>query len=320
MVRVESNADQARKHVSDLIAAAQAAETASVGWRRERLREALSGSLVVVAAGGTHAAASYWARLHSIADGLAMPMTPYDFVERALPPGTKVLLLSMSGRHHDMLSAARHARDNAAGVQAVVGDRSAPLVSILRERDDADALVIPRPPHSGVVEQWGVVSLWILALQTYGYPGPWTPRFEVEPVAPPAELPDHLYCLGGGFGRAAAHDFARVVQESDLCRASAHDVRDFAHGNFFPANRPGTAIALFSQGDQRDYAAQVAEILAPHMPVIQVREPDSTVTGGLRLMARARLTHATWVDHFGRRPVRDDIPGWAVKLYHLPFE
>lgn len=299
---------------------AQAAESAYVGWRLERLREHLRGPLAVVGVGGSHAAAMFWARLHEASGDPGWSVTPYDFVERALPTGANVLLLSLSGRHHDMLAAARSARARAARVFAVVGDRSAPMCSVVRDRQEDDVLVVSRPPPSaGIVEHWGPLAMYVLAAQVYTHVGPYPPLFDVPLAPPPAARPAHVYCLGAGLGRVAAEDFARLLQESDVARASAHDVRDFAHGNFFPATRPGALAAVFAQGDQRDYAAQVHAILAPTMPTLAFETADAGVPGGLQLAAQARGTHAHWAEAYGATPTREDIPDWAVKLYHLPF-
>ena len=106
--------------IRTLAQTAQATEAGLVGWRLERLRSATAGPLAIVGAGAMRTAAMLWARLHEKRGYPAWAMTPYQVVERGVPPGTRVLSLSVSGRHHDMLRAAHVIRDLGRDAHAVI--------------------------------------------------------------------------------------------------------------------------------------------------------------------------------------------------------
>ena len=305
---------------SDTLAeTAHRCETDLVGWRITRMREALAGApLVVVATGSTHSAALLWARLHEETGHAAWASTPHDFVARALPPGTRVLLLSGSGRHHDMLRAARHAVRCAPAVHAAVCTHRPPLGDLLRDAGDQNGVIQLTGPDAGLdgfLPLRALVPMIVLAARVRGTPGLLAPVFgTARPASVPPTPPRDVVVLGAGLATPAAADFAIKVRESGLAPASYADPRDFAHGAWRAADPERTWLVSFALPEQRPYLdAMLADL---PLPTVRIQTRRAGVEGALELLARGALTLARAIEHHGAEPHRAKIPAWATRLYH----
>lgn len=297
----------------------QRCEAQLVGWRVTRMREALAGApLCVVAAGATHGAAQLWARLHEETGHPAWAATPYDFVARPLPARTRVLMLSTSGRHHDVLRAARHAVQRAPTVHAVVCQPGTPLADVLRDAGDQNGVLTLRAAEigdEGLLPVHGVLPMLTLAARVRGVGGLLAPVFRAaEGAAVPLERPRDVVVLGAGLAAPAASDLAVKVRESGLCPAAAHDPRDFAHGAFM-AYLPGhTVVVALGLLGQRAYLDRYLGDLPA--PALRLQATRGGVEGALELFAQGALTLAALARAHGTWPARTDVPAWAGRLYH----
>lgn len=282
------------------------------GWRLMRLRRALSGPLAVVATGGTFAAAVLWARLHEAAGFPAWALTPADFTRRRLPDGARVLVLSASGRHHDILSAARHAER----VYAVVCDRSAPLCDIVRRRG-GDALIIPRPASRGLADPSLLVPFAVIAAAAYGTTHGLAACFEATPPPPPAKRPEHVLALGVGLAWPAAVDLTNRCRESGLATARASDWRDIAHGDLLAIDPATTWLVLFGMPDDAEYLKAYARHLPAPMVHQTVLADAEGARGALQLLHGAGALAWTAMTAFGTRPSIEALPDWLKDLYRL---
>lgn len=301
---------------------AEEAEPALVGWRIERLRQSLSGPLAVVAAGGTRTAARLWARLHEHAGWPAWSMSPYELTQRPLPEGTRVLLLSASGRHHDLLAAARSAIARGAPTFAVTCDPRAPLCSVVREaREGNDAIVLPATaPRVGLVSPAAVVPMLVLAAGMYGG-GPWAPCFrDAEPGPLPVGRPRRMVVLGAGLAAPAAADFANKCLESGFAFARWTDARDFAHGEFMTVDPADTWVTSFAIGAQRRYIGRFLAFLPHDVQVLKLETIREGAAGALRLLARGAVAFDRLAEAAGTLPTPADLPAWAKQVYKLPVE
>lgn len=308
----------------ELIDTARRAEGGLVSWRVDRLRADLSGPLVVVGAGGTAPLARLWAGLHARAGHPAWARTPLELRERPLPDGAQVLMLSASGRHHDVLGATRHALDAGARVHAVCTRADAPLIDIVRSADAAHhAVVLPGPAQKqGLATRAAGVPLLVLAQAVHGGDSggavAGSALFEVEPTPLPRSRPRDVVALGAGLARPAAEAFAQLVRESGLAPARADDPRDFAHGAFM-AVTPDTWLVIFGLPDQRWLGPWCQALLDGPTSVRLIAE-GGPVEAAARLYARALTTADQAMQAFDARPGRADIPGWAARIYRLPIE
>lgn len=282
------------------------------GWRLVRLRRALSGPLAVVATGGSFAAAVLWARLHEAAGFPAWALTPADFVRRRLPDGAKVLVLSVSGRHHDVLGAARRAPR----VYAVVCDRSAPLCDVVRQAG-GDALIVPKPQISGMADPALLVPFAVVAAAAYGASRGVAACFEHPTPPPPDERPRHVLALGAGLSWPAAVDFTNRCRESGLATARASDWRDVAHGDLLAIDPSSTWLALFGTPTDADYLAKYAALLPDGLTHQTVLATHDGALGALELLHQAGRLAWDAMARFEVKPALQALPDWLRGLYRL---
>ncbi len=291
-------------------AAKSASQTLSslVGWRVERLRAALDGPLAVVAAGQTHAAAVFWARLHEATGHPAWAMSPYDLLQRGAPSGARVLVLSVSGRHHDVLAATRSVASDHPTF-AVTCDRSAPLVRVVRgAHEKSDAVVLPSAPRPVAI-----VPMLTLAARAYGGRGWWTAAFgNARPAPVTSERPRAVVCVGAGLASPAAVHFAACSAGLGLAPARATDIRQFAHAetaSFDPAQ--DWLVCAAAGPDQSAYAQRVLDELPSGTTTLRFWSETGDICGALSLLAQSIVTFAAL------EASAVDRPDWATRLARL---
>lgn len=305
-----------------LIETARRADAGLVGWRLDRLRQALAGPLCIVGAGGSRAVAMLWAALHRMTGAPAT--TPSPLALRSDRPTTPVLILSGSGRHHDILGAAEAALAAGVAVHGVCTSAEAPLLDRLRRADPGLQTVALDGPtvREGLAARHALVPAALLAGRVHGLDGlDAVDAFarvdgEVERAETlAAARPGDVVVLGAGRARGAAEIFAHLLRESGFAPARAADPREFAHGQFV-AVRPTTRLVLIGSTAQ------------PWLPPFSAALPDGQTTrivddrdgvlGALGLFARALNCAGETMAAAGATPGREAIPDWGAKLYRMP--
>src|SRR5207253_289029 len=144
---------------------AVAVESSLESARLEQFRTRLAGPLAVVGSGGSFTTAALWAYLHESAGYPAWAMTPYAFAESRLPAGTRVLLLSAGGTHHDIIRTADLALRRGCETLAMTCRPESALATRVARGSSIDAvLVVPEPVHAdGLIAVHGLVAFAVLA-------------------------------------------------------------------------------------------------------------------------------------------------------------
>jgi|JI10StandDraft_1071094.scaffolds.fasta_scaffold37757_5 hypothetical protein len=303
----------------DVMHIAEQTASALVGWRLVRLRAFLDGPLAIVATGNTLALATLWARLHETTGRPAWSLTPADFRQRPLPTGTRVLLLSATGRHHDILGAARHAARPGTRIHAVVHDGSAPLCDLVRAGGGDVTVLPPPPPPADLADPWVGIPMLVLAGTVYGL-GPVEQVFvpAVHPD-PPTTRPGFVLALGAGLASPAAQAFATRCRESGFCMAAAGDRRNVTHGDLMPIDPSVTWLVHFALPDDAPRLAAYDQ----HLPVMATTRLvcDATgVTGAISLFLKGSALFRAAVERFDCRPTTTTLPDWIKALYRLAEE
>ncbi len=302
--------------------AAQQTESQLVSWRVQRFREALEQPLVIVAAGGTETAGALWARLHERAGQPAWVTHPQDFLARPIPAGAAALILSTSGRHHDLLGAARHALKSGAPTHAVVTAERSPLVALVRDagKDNVSFSLPALGPEASRYDLHCTLPMSLLAAHLYEGGGPWAACFEGDPFPLPDGLPTDIVTLGVGLARPIALDFAQKCRESGLAPAHTTELRQFAHGGVM-AVRPGeTWLVCCAMGDESAYLDRYLAQIPDDVTVLRLETQGQDVRSALNLLARSMMTFAALADRAGQHPDRSRFPHWASKLRLLPLD
>jgi len=305
-----------------LSVAAQQTESQLVNWRVQRFREALDRPLAIVAAGGTETAGALWARFHERAGQPAWVTHPQDFISRPIPPGTAALILSTSGRHHDLLGAARHALKSGVPTHVVVTAARSPLVALVRDAG-AENASFTLPTLGADASRYDLhctLPMSILAAHIYEGGGPWADCFEGDPIALPAGLPADVVTLGVGLARPVALDFAQKCRESGVAPAHVSELRQFAHGGVMAVRPEHTWLVCCAMGQDRGYLDRYLTQIPENVAVLRLETSGNGVRSALNLLARSMMTFAALADRAGQHPDRNRFPSWASKLRLLPLD
>jgi len=300
---------------------AVAVESSLESARLEQFRTRLAGPLAVVGSGGSFTTAALWAYLHESAGYPAWAMTPYAFAESRLPAGTRVLLLSAGGNHHDIIRTADLALRRGCGTLAMTCRPESALATRVARGSSIDAvLVVPEPVHAdGLIAVHGLVAFAVLAARIYAGPGPWASCFDVDASPMPEVPPRFVVAFGGGAAAPAAIDFANKCQEAGIAPAWQTDVRHFAHGQWMMLHLAGADMLLvaFATRSQREYLERFAAALPASIPQRRIDVDDEGAPAALSLLARAMRSFDVLASRGHGAPTLETIPAWCRDLYEL---
>jgi len=287
----------------------------------DRFRTMIAGPLAIVASGGSFTTALLWSHLHEASGHPSWAMTPYAFAERSLPPGTRVLLLSAGGQHHDVLRAAELSQRRGFATRAVTCRRESALGALVSRSDGSDALLVtPELQHSdGLIAVHGIVAFAVIAARMYAGPGPWAPCFDVEPMALASRRPAFIVAFGAGVAEPAAVDFANKCQESGVAPAWHTDVRHFSHGQWMSLRHATSDMLLvaFATQSQRPYLERFADALPESIPLRRIEVDCDGAAAALTLLAHAMRSFESFATCGPATPTIDMIPAWCRTLYEL---
>lgn len=275
---------------------------------------------MVVASGATFPAALLWARL---IEGLGVPaaaITPYELEQRRLPATTVVVLLSMSGRHHDTLRALRVAHRRGHRVIAVAGDESSPLAVGARGRG-AVALSIPSAGGLAIASPTQSLGLAVAAVSALSDVDAVAAVEQPAGWAPLSRRPRRLFVVGAGYAAPAARDLYEKAMESGYAMAACTDARNLAHGALMGIHEPREcAVVVFGTGSEARYLVRFASELPTELDVVRVLAPSDGAGAALALLSAAiRLFAASAAAH-GVAPGLDDVPTWGMRLHRLAVD
>ncbi len=289
--------------------------------RVERFRSLLDGPLAIVASGGSFTTALLWAHLHESAGSPAWAMTPHAFSQRLLPAGTRVLLLSASGHHHDIVRNAELSIERGYETRAVTCRAGSPLGERVGRAASPDAVfVVGEPRHADdVIAVQTIVAFAVLAARTYAGPGPWAPCFEGDTCGLPACVPRFVVAFGAGAAEPAAVDFANKCQEAGLAAAWQTDLRHFAHGQFMMLSSamPDALLVAFATRSQRMYVERFAAVLPPTTPLHRIEVETEGAAAALSLIARGMRSFEQLLACGGGPPTMATLPAWGRAVYEL---
>ncbi len=288
--------------------------------RVNRFRSLLEGPLAIVASGGSYTTALLWAHLHEVAGNPAWAVTPYAFAQRTLPPGTRVLLLSASGNHHDILAGAARALERGHETRAVVYRADSRLASLVGQASEPDAVfAVGDPPYpDDMIAVQSVVAFAVLAGRTYAGRGPWAPYFDCDAELP-TRVPRFVIAFGAGAAEPAAVDFVNKCHETGLAPAWHTDLRHFSHGQFMMLRGGGDdpLLLAFATASQRDYVKRFAAVLPPTACLHRIEVDAEGAPAALSLLARSMRSFAPIIERAGGPPTLATLPAWGRSVYEL---
>lgn len=289
----------------------------SAAFGRLRCRD-----LVVIASGGSVAAAQLLAQLHTHRSGhLSAVMTPLEFIADTQTLEATALFLSSGGGNNDILQAWHSAA--ARGIQDVAvlcGNSKSPLASLANEAQVAASTVFDLPTgRDGFLATNSLVAFFVIILRLYGVEIPVLP--ERPQLSHTSELleRDTLVILYGGWLKSVAIDLESRFTEAALGSVQIADYRNFAHGrHHWLAKRGANAavLALISP----TFFALANDTLKEIPPEVRVErwsfEKESPAIALLGLQQSMELAGIAAARH-GYDAGRPGVPEFGEHIYDL---
>lgn len=189
--------------------------------------------LVIVASGGSIAAAHLLAQLHTSRTGrLAVVMTPLEFITDTGPLDAAACFISAGGANNDILQAwhaaeSRSVRD----VALLCGDSRSPLAQVAHETGLQTTIVFDIPAgRDGFLATNSLIAFCSVILRLYDVTPPHLPQRPRLMTA--GEFLDRstTVVLYAGWLKPVAVDLESRFTEAALGSIQATDYRNFAHG------------------------------------------------------------------------------------------
>jgi hydroxymethylpyrimidine pyrophosphatase-like HAD family hydrolase len=277
--------------------------------------------LIVIASGGSVAAAQLLAQLHASRTGrVALAMTPLEFMSETRPVDTAVWLISAGGSNSDILEA-WHATV-IRGVNDVAVLCAAPASPLAKLAEGAGALSVTFDPpagNDGFLATNSLIAFCVVILRFYGIAPlamPNRPRIGVTDdfLARPT-----LVILYGGWLKTVAVDMESRFTEAALCSIQIADYRNFAHGRHHWLAKRGdntSVLALISPA----FAELAGDTLAalPANVLVERWEFDvdspAIALQGIQLAMELAGTAANRLGYDAGRP---GVPDFGHRLYNL---
>jgi hydroxymethylpyrimidine pyrophosphatase-like HAD family hydrolase len=278
--------------------------------------------LVVIASGGSVAAAQLLAQLHTHRTGrLALVMTPLEFVSDTHRLDAAVWFISAGGGNNDILQAWHAAVIR--GVQDVAllcATSNSQLATLARDARVRAAVVFDVPVgRDGFLATNSLIAFCTVILRLYGITPPAIPDRRAVPTTPGLLERDTLVILYGGWLKPVAIDLESRFTEAALGSIQIADYRNFAHGRHHWLAKRGdrtAVLALISpvfDALARDTLAEVPT----NVPVERWQfseDSPSIVLPGLQLALELAGAAATRIGYDAGRP---GVPEFGHHIYDL---
>jgi HAD superfamily hydrolase (TIGR01484 family) len=279
-------------------------------------------NLIVVASGGSIAAAQFLAQLHSQRSGhIALVMTPLEFAADTHPLDAAAVFISSGGGNNDILrawemAAAREIQD----VAAICGNSTSKLAALVKEARIAASVLFDLPSgRDGFLATNSLVAFFGIISRLYRV------ILRALPVRPHVPLTEGLLeretlvVLYGGWLKPVAVDLESRFTEAALGSVQIADYRNFAHGRHHWLAKRGTdtaVLALISPSYASLARDTLAEIPAG-IPVERWAFDDESPTIALLGLQRSLELAAVAAARRGYDAGRPGVPGFGEHIYEL---
>ncbi len=279
--------------------------------------------LLAVGSGGSMTAAHLAALLHRhYGNGISRHATPLEvLLDETHLHRSAVLILSASGRNHDVLAAARAASEAEVQVLGSISTRSkSPLADQVSNYNNGFAFAGQNPSgKDGFLATNSLLATLAILARAYGVQ---LPSNDVTPDCPgvdPALGRGSAIVLHGGWSSPAATDFESRLHESTLLNVQVSDYRNFGHGrHLWLARRGDESVVLALVTPETASLAKRTLALVPNdIPVISFETEIPGPWGCIDLLTM--VLH--WTGALGELrsldPGRPNVPKFGRQLFHL---
>jgi hypothetical protein len=278
--------------------------------------------LVVIASGGSIAAAQLLAQLHTFRSGrLAIVMTPLEFVSETHPLDSAVWFISAGGTNNDIIQAWHAAAIRAVhGVALLCANSGSPLAKLAREAGIRAAVVFDIPAgRDGFLATNSLIAFCCVILRLHGITPPAMPD-RPRPAATTGLLERRtLVILYGGWLKAVAVDLESRFTEAALGSIQIADYRNFAHGRHHWLAKRGddtAVLALISPVFAELARDTLAEVPA-NVPIERWEFSEESPAIALLGLQRALELAGFAATRLGYDAGRPGVPEFGHRIYDL---
>ncbi len=279
-------------------------------------------ALVVVASGGSVAAAQLLAQLHTFRSGrLATVMTPLEFVAETHPLDAAVWFISAGGGNNDILQAWRAAPIRAVQEMALLcANTGSPLARLAREAGIRASVVFDVPAgRDGFLATNSLVAFCSVILRLYCI-APLALPERTRPVTTPGLLDRRtLVILYGGWLKTIAVDLESRFTEAALGSVQIADYRNFAHGRHHWLAKRGSDSAVLALISPM-FAALARDTLAEiptGVPIERWEFADDSPAAALLGLQSAMELAGVAAAQLGYDAGRPGVPEFGHHIYDL---
>lgn len=299
------------------------------------VKACFGGPLLVVASGGSLAAAELVARLHeTYARQPARTLTPLELSRHPLVEGMSVMILSAGDANPDVLEAARRAvAEEYETVVGVCAAENSPVAALLRGCRHAVAYEFAPPSgEDGLLAANTLLATCALIARAYqgvsrgafGLPAS-LPALEAPgDAAWPDEVLDRTEyrVLASGWAVPAALDLQSRVSEGGLGTASVTDFRNFADGRLHGLARrlERSTVVSLRDPEAAEVAERTLEALPPALARAILETPLDGPAGAIDLLVRVLRFAGAVGARAGVDPARPEVPEFGRTLYDAGFQ
>jgi hydroxymethylpyrimidine pyrophosphatase-like HAD family hydrolase len=206
-------------------------------------------NLIIVASGGSIAAAQLLAQLHSQLSGqIALVMTPLEFAAQPYFLDAAAIFISSGGGNNDILRAWDAA--TARGIQDVgvlCGNSRSRLATLVKEARVTASVIFDLPSgRDGFLATNSLVAFFGIILRLYGVTPPSLPARPLVPITKGLLDRETLVILYGGWLKPVAVDLESRFTEAALGTVQIADYRNFAHGRHHWLAKRGSDSAVLA--------------------------------------------------------------------------
>lgn len=279
-------------------------------------------SVVVVASGGSIAAAQLFAQLHTQVTGhVALVMTPLEFAAETYAIDSAAVFISSGGSNSDILrawesAAARGVLD----VGVLCANSTSKLAELVREARVAASVMFDLPSgRDGFLATNSLVAFIGIILRLYGIALPALPE-RLQGLATKELLARKtLIVLYAGWLKPVAIDLESRFTEAALGCVQLADFRNFAHGRHHWLAKRGSDTAVLAlvtptyAALARDTLAQIPQQIPVERWEFDEDTPRIALLGLQRSLELAGLAAVT----LGYDPGRPGVPTFGEHIYEL---
>lgn len=278
--------------------------------------------LVVIASGGSVAAAQLLAQLHTFRSGrLAVVMTPLEFVAETHPLDAAAWFISAGGGNNDILQAWHAAPIRAVQEVALLcANSSSPLAQLARETGIRASVVFDVPAgRDGFLATNSLIAFCCVILRLYNTTPPALPERPRMPATTGLLDRRTLVILYGGWLKTIAVDLESRFTEAALGSAQTADYRNFAHGrhHWLAKRSTDTAVLALISPVFAALARDTIAELPTDVPIERWEFSDDSPASALLGLQRAMELAGVAAAKLGYDAGRPGVPEFGHHIYDL---